>query len=73
MADKKLADDATYRAGLLVGRQQAVSEVVGLVSNLGHGTAEAKVSAVLEWCVQTLEGDQDEARLMAHSLRNEGR
>ena len=70
MTGKKLTDDSTYRAGLLIGRQQSVSEVAAILLDQSKSTAKAKVAAMVDWCEQTLEEDQDEARLMAQALRD---
>lgn len=69
MIDETLADDPTYRAGVIVGRQQSITDVMELLLDPAAGEAAAKLRSVVEWCVQGLEEGQAEVQLVMASLR----
>lgn len=48
----ELADDPAYRAGLLMGRRQASTDVMGLLLDPMTSPAEQQVGAVFAWWVQ---------------------
>ena len=70
--DESLADDPTYRAGVLMGRQQAVTDVMELLLDPEGGTTADKLLSVMEWCVESLEEGKTEAHLMVDALRDDG-
>ncbi len=47
--DESLADDPTYRAGVLMGRQQSITDVMDLLLDPGRGSAADKLLSVMEW------------------------
>lgn len=59
MEDPNLADDPTYRAGVLMGRQQSITDVMTLLLDDKALSDQQRLEAVIAWCVQT----QDESRL----------
>ena len=70
--DESLADDPTYRAGVLMGRQQSITDVMDLLLDPGRGSAADKLLSVMEWCVQSLEEGKAEVHLMVDALRDDG-
>lgn len=71
MDDDNLRDDPTYRTGLLIGRQQTIADVMGVLLDLTRPSPEEKVAALLHWCVQGLEEGKAEVRLMVDDIRND--
>ena len=70
--DESLADDPTYRAGVLMGRQQAVTDIMELLLDPKGGTTADKLLSVMEWCGQTLEEGKVEIQLVVAALRDDG-
>ena len=62
------ADDTIYRAGLLIGREQSIADVMALLMDPANKTAADKITALLNWGVQSLEEGQAEAHLVAEAL-----
>ncbi len=66
--EEGLSDDPAYRAGVLMGRQQSISDVMGLLLDPDGGEADDRAKAILEWCVQTLEEGKSELALVLADL-----
>lgn len=66
-----LPDDPTYRAGVLMGRQQAVTDVMERLLSPDGGTAQDRVMALLEWCAQTHQEGRIELELVIQDLKDQ--
>lgn len=51
--DEDLYGDFSYRAGVLIGRRQSLTEIRDRLVSPDCSRAEAVVAAVGEWCAQT--------------------
>jgi len=58
MQDENLADDPSYRAGIIMGRQQSITDVMELLLGSQAGNDSERLAAIMAWCIQT----QDEAK-----------
>lgn len=70
MNDESFADDPTYRAGVLMGRQQSITDVMGLLVEPDGASASEKVASVMEWCIQTLEEGKGELKLIVAAVKD---
>ena len=67
----ELSDDPSYRAGLLMGRQQSITDVMERLLSKDGKDASAKLISVLEWCVQTQEEGRVELQLVVQALNDQ--
>lgn len=66
--DDSLADNPVYRAGVLMGRQQSITDVIGLLLSPDGGDASDKVLALLNWCVQVQDEGKTELEMVVAEL-----
>lgn len=66
-----LPDDPVYRGGVLMGRQQAVTDVMERLLSPDGGTAQDKVMSLLEWCAQTHQEGRIELELVIQALKEQ--
>lgn len=66
-----LPDDPVYRAGVLMGRQQAVTDVMERLLSPDGGTTQDKVMSLLEWCAQTNQEGRVELELVVQALQDQ--
>ena len=70
--DGGLSDDPVYRAGVLTGRTQCVTDVMELILAPDGRDAGGKVRRLLEWCVQTQAEGTTELALVVADLHDGG-
>lgn len=67
--DGSLADDPVYRAGVLMGRQRSITDVIEILLDPDGGLASTKLATLMEWCVQAQEEGKIELQLVVSELR----
>lgn len=71
MDDQDLADDPTYRAGVLMGRQQSITEVIERLLDPAAGGDRPRLEAIMAWCFQSQEEGRIELELVLSALRDD--
>ena len=69
--EPELPDDPVYRAGMLMGRQQAMTDVMERLLSPDGGTTQDKVVSLLEWCAQTHQEGRVELELVIQDLKDQ--
>lgn len=68
--DGSLADDPVYRAGVLMGRQRSITDIIEILLDPVGGVASTKLAALMEWCVQAQEEGKVELQMVVEELRS---
>jgi len=71
MDDPSLADDPTYRAGVLMGRQQSITDVIERLLDPGAGADRDRLEAIMAWCRQAQEESRIELEMIVAALRDD--
>lgn len=69
--DIEATDDPVYKAGLLVGRQRAFSDVIGYLVTQNDGRPAQQRKALMRWCASVMETCRDELLMVEAELRDE--
>ncbi len=70
MDDDGLSNDASFRAGVLLGRQQSLTDVMDLLLNPRDTNPTTKIASMLKWCEQTRQELAVESELAVAALRD---
>lgn len=69
MEQHGFTDDPVYRAGMMLGRQQSVVEILQVLRR-PDGGSQINYDGLLEWCVQTQFEADAELTIVLANLRN---
>lgn len=68
--DGSLANNPVYRAGVLMGRQRSITDVIEILLDPDGGLASTKLAALMEWSVQAQEEGKIELQMVVEELRS---
>ena len=64
MSPDDRSEDPEYRAAVLLGRRQALNDVMRRLAASGASDPDASIAALVEWCAQTEQEIEDEMQLV---------
>jgi len=71
--DQHLIDDPSFAAGVLLGRKQAVTDVMERLLAPDADDPESIIAALVKWCAQTDQEIEDELQLILPALAERDR
>ena len=67
-----LANNPVYRAGVLMGRQRSITDVIEILLDPDGGLASTRLAALMEWSAQAQEEGKVELQMIVEELKSLG-